>query len=82
MRTRHFGSRGNKGRGRARAGASLPRRCGAFPECSENSGRVPKVEGLSRLKGCASPRYRGRPDSGELAFPVGLVVYEPLDRTG
>lgn len=80
------GKRGGAARAQARlfldGGRGWGGRGGAFPECSENLGRVPRVEGLSRLKGCAFPRYRGRPDFGELAFPVGLVVYEPLDRTG
>lgn len=73
-RTRDVGSRGN-GAGPRRAGASLPRRrrwgdLGAFLECSENLGQ-PRVEGLSRLKGCAFPRYRGRPDFVGTRFSCG-----------
>ena len=80
MRRRRVGSRGSRGRGRARAGASLPRTRGAFPESSEKPGRTPKVKGLSRLEASASPPpfiESGR-TLGSSLVPWGLWF---LDRT-
>ena len=70
---------GTSGQGETEGGAARAQARKAFPESSENSGRAPKVEGHWRLKGCVSPRYRERPDFGELACSVGLVVSELLD---
>lgn len=85
VRTQHEGSRGAGGRGRARAGASLPRRRwqGGFPESCGNPGGCPKVEKRSSVE-VAPPALvtRSGPGFGELVCPVGFVGSERLDRIG